>query len=389
MTFFHAAHSLSELLFFLPSALQLPGGPHRLAVPTGGEFARKWLQPFRKFISYYFQDHFDFVATSPDERADLKAAPCPSFIAAGGYKLAHALWCGLKPSKLPRHWIPCEASSRSGVVIARSLTEHNEFFPWEKVLERYSNHRLTFCGTLVERENFLRKFPSATFDWVDSTDLVAATELLASSLLLISNQNSIAVLADGLELPVVLEVSLLSQTMLHPRRQVFPSVAGRTFLPCPEDVTQGSWVTSPVPEAILRVHWPRGYDTKWVHPDPEHPRQLLKFSTLEEAEVLLCGIYKRPLGDPLVRESVIHHTLVYFPGELLPSLHHKSCQRVVRALQRFQGPFPLKDYFFQPDADPPELKLLTSDPAPESSPQHESRAQGTVLPPVSDQISQS
>jgi hypothetical protein len=368
MTIHHAARSLSEVLLFLPTLLRLPGSPHRLAFAAGGEFALKWAQPFRKFAVQFFRDHIEFVATTTETAADLRATPDPGSISSVGYKHAHALWCGLTPSDLPRQWLPGLQSSRSGVVLARSLFEHNEFFPWERVLKQYSSYPLTFCGTAAEREGFSRKFPKATFQWQDSSDLVAVAQLLSCSQLLIANQCAVAALADGVGTPTVLEVSLLTQNMLHPRNHVFPSFGGRTFLPQPEDVTQGAWVISSIPEALLRVHWPRGYSAGWTHPDPHNPREPLKFPTLDAARAVVAKLYGYSPEAPEVQDSIIHHTLADFPGELLPSLSHKSCQRVVRAIQRFQGPFSVKDYFFQPQRVVPELKLLTSDLSPESSP---------------------
>lgn len=367
MTIYHPARSLPEILLFLPALLRLPGSPHRLLVPTGQEFASRWLQPFRKLALRFFSGHIELVASSFEQFADLKVCPDPGVVATMGYKFAQAMWCGLVPADLPRQWLSPPAPTRQGVVLARSLVEQNEFFPWGQILTHYADHPLTFCGTLAEHESFSRRYPRAAFRWQDSTDLVAVAELLAHSQLLVSNQGAVAALADGVGLPTILEVSLLTQTMLHPRQHVFPSFGGRTFLPSLKDPGAGTWVTSEVPEKLLRVQWPTGYDVGWSHPNPERPRDELKFPTLEEAQVVVSQLYGREVHDPQVRESIVFHTLRRFPGELLPSLQHRSCQRVVRAMHRFGGPFPLKDYFFQPER-PPELKLLTSETTPESSP---------------------
>lgn len=362
MKIFHAARSPTEILFFLPTLLKLGGGPHRLAVPTGEKFATEWVHSFRKFAAKFFSEHLEVVATTTDQKADLRATPCPTLIASSGYKHAHALWCGLNPETLPDQWLPAPSSYGHGVVLARSLNEHNGFFPWERLLEVYSDVPLTFCGTLDEYQAFSKEFPAATFCWEDSSDLVAATELLRSSTLLIANQCMVAALADGVGLPTVLEVSMMTQTMLHPRSKVYPSFAGRTFLP-----DRGVWLTSPVPEAVLHTHWPHGYSTRWVHPSLDSPAELLKFASLDEARATVAPLYNRPISDPEVSESIIHHTLATFPGELLPSVDHRSCRRIVQAIEKFGGPFPVADYFFQPEGAP-ELKLLTSASTFESSP---------------------
>lgn len=337
-----------------------------MTVPTGGEFASRWLTSFKKFAAEFFSEHLELVASTTSSAADLKAAPCPAYLQSFGLKHAHAVWCGLDPANLPEQWLPPRRQHCTGVVLARSLSKHNDFFPWSQIISHYSGQPLTFCGTAAEKESFSRQFPEATFCWQDSHDLVAATQLLRGSQLLVANQCALAALADGVGVPTVLEVSMLSQTMLHPRQHVFPSFAGKTFLPDVEDPLKGRWVTSPIPESILQAHWPRGHAVRWCHPSPCE-KEPMTFHSFRDAQIVVAKLYSREAEDPEVAESILHHTLARFPAEFLPHPDHRGCQRIVRSMARFFGRFPISDYFFQPQSAP-ELKLLTSGAEPESSP---------------------
>lgn len=350
MTIYHPARSIVDLLLFLPVAACLPDGPHRLAIPANSPTHRQWWGALQEFLQKFFPSTIRVLQTATHPRADLSLVECPTVFPSLGYLQSQALWAGVSPQSLPSSWVRVRApkAARRGVVIARSTGAHNEFFPWGRILQNYKESQFTFCGSTEELDAFENQFPGVSMEWVDSADLVDSVELLARSELLISNQGVVAALADGVGTPTVLEVSLAAPFMLHPRKNVFPSFGGRTFLPeLPVKDGGGEWVSSEISEGLKNVHWPRGYPAGWVYPDPRDARAFIREDSLDNAVTMLHGLLPPTFTTEMIRDEVVRFTVSRFPEELLPSPDHRGFRRVVQAMEYFKGPFPLSDYFFQ------------------------------------------
>lgn len=350
MTIYHPARSLSEVLLFFPVLLAMPEGPHRLVLPPGTPASRRWAKSLREFAAQYFPRRIEVLLSATDPRAALNMAECPSTFSHLGYLHSQALWCGISLPNIPAPWISTPSQPRSGVVISRSLESHNEFFPWERILQEYADGPLTFCGSLEELDAFEQQFPGTPLTWAESGDLVEVASLLTRSELLVSNQCFVAALADGVGVPTILEVSLASPSMLHPRRNVFPSFGGRTFLPkLPVETAGGSWVSSNVSDGIKRMHWPKGYPTGWAYPDPRDSWSLIRGESVEQVQHALSGLLPKTFSAKDIQDEIVRYTVTRFPKDLLPTPDHRGFKKVAAAMAIFGGDFSLVEYFFQPE----------------------------------------
>lgn len=104
-------------------------------------------------------------------------------------------------------WLTVKPSAKwaERVVINKTTRYENPHFPWRKIVEHYGN-KLVFLGTQPEHDLFQQRFGEV--EYYPTANFLIAAQVIAGSALLIANQSSCMVIAEGLKHPRIQEVCL-------------------------------------------------------------------------------------------------------------------------------------------------------------------------------------
>jgi len=348
-----------EAIAGLPVIAALPGAPHQLELQSHTPVCRRYLPQLSELVKEAFPavDRVS-AAVSPD-RCHLNFTGWHATRGSRSMLWGQALWAAVPPGDLPDPWLPLRVPSRGRrtVVVSRSGGAHNSFFPWPKVLEHYQNCDLVFCGPKEAFEDFTNEFDARGVRWAGEQSLVEAAREVAAAQLVVANQNEVALLADGCGRPLVLELSLVAPDMLTSRRGLFPSFAGRAFLPDVPTLSdnQGVWVETPLPAEVVDVIVASHPQGGWRFKLPDRGSED-RYNSMEFAVRLVSAA----LGVPLhrrhrVREAILQYNLQHYPAAFVKSDTVKVFRRVKQAFEWAGLADGYEKYFSLPDLGKPEV----------------------------------
>ena len=351
MTIDYPGHRLLDFLFFLSVVRVLPGPPHRLFLSPEGVVARHYFAEVEAFIGEFVPE-IDYICVAEDPVADLsfrRAVPKER-----SSLHSQALWCGISPAALNPQWV-APRKPPEWVVISRDSFQKDAFFPWEKVFHHYALERFVFCGPPVVFDNWSREWSLKDVEFIDSRDLVGVASAMTRASLYVGGQTAALPIAEGVQVPVVLDVSLSSPDCLIARPGFFPSFCGRAYLPGVREGDSGVWVENPLPLSLASSLWEGVSISGWSYQLPDR-----KFSQTFDSLQLACSVvadaFSRRRDDPQVMEAIINFTISKHPEEFIANSHCKVFRKALAAWQ-VAGGRDVASYFSPPDLPAIDLRL--------------------------------
>lgn len=123
-----------------------------------------------------------------------------------GFNLAdiHSNWVGHDHWHTEHPWLVVDkANYEYRIVVSRSARYRNDGFPWKSLYEQFAG-RAVFIGVPWEHEDFERQV--GKIPYVETPSLLEAARYIAGADLFIGNQSCPRAVAEGLKVPVVVEV---------------------------------------------------------------------------------------------------------------------------------------------------------------------------------------
>ena len=128
---------------------------------------------------------------------------------------------GVDRSEALTPWLHVPACEYGGVIIARSARYHNPEFPWQQIVERYSD-AIEFVGTWTEFTAFRDQF-APSLRYCPTQDLEDAAYVISGADLFIGNQSCPLWIAEGLKKKIICEVAPQCPNCNSPRPDFYTS----------------------------------------------------------------------------------------------------------------------------------------------------------------------
>ncbi len=131
-----------------------------------------------------------------------------------GFNLAdmHSNWVGHDHWHVDHPWLVVdhpEMESPYKIVVARSARYRNDHFPWRELVRQFQG-RACFVGVDWEHEDFQQNF--GPIPRVRTHSLLEAARVMAAADIVIANQSCPRAVAEGLKMPVIVEVGRPNNT---------------------------------------------------------------------------------------------------------------------------------------------------------------------------------
>lgn len=326
------AKRLHEAFYALGTLAHIPGHPHHVYFPLSEPAARDYFAEIAAVASRMPWIRSVNRGLPPLMQYGLDLRPYHHKQDGRSMLAKMSYYCGLYSFK---PWFERMEATGKHVVIARTLVQHNQLFPWEGLLTALKKHPIFFMGTVEEYEAFQPRIPEGVSvehrvpDWGGS-----GLDVCLSAMIYIGNHSPALAVIEGAHIPAITEVSLSDPDNIYIRPGSSPCFTNRATFPDGVPGFSGSEVQSSIEDLLVASYadWlppPKGWRVDRQEKAPRY------FDNLDDAAFYLCK-YTEDLTMTHrghARRLVLEENLRHYPEWADEATAHRLFRKPTLALR--------------------------------------------------------